>query len=365
VDALAEALSRSGYRTVAFANGAEPSSAGLAEGFAEYHALPPESPFAADGDATKLWLHDGLRRLRDRTLGLPLRVETYYRPAEEVVDRAIAWLDARDGAGPAFVLLRLRDTTDPFMAADGAGVGYGRLATPAPPPAATDAIRAAYAAEVARVDRAIERLAADLRRRGTWDDTLVVVTAERGTALGERGPWWGPATLHREEIAVPLIVKPAGAGARGPVVEEPVGVVDVAPTILRAAGVLPSATIQGVALALDGQVVPARDGVVAEEETADGTRRALRTREWTLVLTPSPDAGTAARPALYRTADDPGETTDVAAGRAAERDALVAALGRATVGARERAAAVAATAAAAAPVSDATEDRLKALGYVE
>ena len=52
-------------------------------------------------------------------------------------------------------------------------------------------LRALYAGEVERVDRALARLAEGLRERGVWDDAVVTFTADHGEELGEST--WGRA----------------------------------------------------------------------------------------------------------------------------------------------------------------------------
>lgn len=67
--------------------------------------------------------------------------------------------------------------------------------------------RARYKLEVEAVDRAIGELVAELVRRGMYDDTLVVLTSDHGTALGEHGHVGAGAALYDELLRVPLVIK--------------------------------------------------------------------------------------------------------------------------------------------------------------
>jgi arylsulfatase A-like enzyme len=93
-----------------------------------------------------------------------------------------------------------------------------------------------YDEEIRFTDAGIGELLDDLGGLGLADDTLVVVTADHGEELLERG-WLGHTrTLYEEVVRVPFIVRaPASAGAR--VVEAPVSLVSLAPTILDYLGV--------------------------------------------------------------------------------------------------------------------------------
>src|SRR5439155_260472 len=75
-----------------------------------------------------------------------------------------------------------------------------------------------------------------------------------------------------EQIHVPLIVKPPGAHGPGPaggagrVLDELATSLDIAPTILAAAGLKVPKTLPGHALPLDGGAAPARESTFAEED---------------------------------------------------------------------------------------------------
>jgi arylsulfatase A-like enzyme len=106
---------------------------------------------------------------------------------------------------------------------------------------------AGYYGMVAQLDHAIGRVIDVLDERGIADETLVIVTTDHGEFLGEhqlifKGPFGYDSLLR-----VPLLLRGPGIAA-GAVVDAPVGTIDLAPTILGAAGLEVPAWMEGTAL---------------------------------------------------------------------------------------------------------------------
>src|SRR5690606_15346146 len=83
-----------------------------------------------------------------------------------------------------------------------------------------------------------------LRELGLADNTIIIFTGDNGMYLGEHGlagKWYG----HEESIRVPLILYDPRARARGIVTDEIALNVDIAPTILKLAGVTVPDGMQG------------------------------------------------------------------------------------------------------------------------
>ncbi|MBM4269597.1 MAG: DUF1501 domain-containing protein [Deltaproteobacteria bacterium] len=254
-ETLAEVLGRAGYVT-----GAVVANANLARVFS----------FDQGFDRfVESWLAEfekqtGSGKFENRA-GLVKR----YTNATIVTDQGIALLDELARDEPFFLWLHYIDPHGPYV----------------PPPEYADLFRGEYPAEivpeddlpryqrqkrgetgetirnlsfyVAQYDREIRyfddqlaRLLADLERRGLRDDTLVVLTADHGESLVEdgyflehgRGPY--QPTAH-----VPLIFVLPGRVPSGRVVEEPVGLIDVTPTLLDLLGVPHPEGVQGRSLA--------------------------------------------------------------------------------------------------------------------
>jgi choline-sulfatase len=176
--------------------------------------------------------------------------------------------------------------------------------------------------EIAQTDAEVGRLLRHLGTRGLEGETLVVLTADHGEELMEHG-WIGHMrTLYDEVLHVPLVVSLPGRIAPR-TIEDPVSLLDVAPTILAIAGTPPDdaeAPRDGVSLvrALRGDASALADrALYAEVDYAPpegGDRReelsahktALLARRWKLVHDlPS------GRFELYDRESDPGEVRDL------------------------------------------------------
>ena len=362
VDTLAEVLGRAGYHTVGFADNANVSQAfNFQQGFDEYHYLAPDFFFAASEPAAQLALYSGLRLVRERFLAHYVDVHHYYQPAEVVTAEVRRWLDRGARDEPFFLFAHYMDPHDPYFAHPFNGEGYARVAHPNPPPALAERLHRLYEGEVAYLDEHLGVLFDDLRRRGLYDRTLVVLTADHGEEFHEHGGWWHGTTLYDEQIHVPLIVKPPGAHALARLRDELATSLDIAPTIVAAAHLKPPAVMQGHALPLDAGPAPARESTFAEEDLEGNVLQAVRTRAWKLVAANPGNPRGLAPEELYDLPRDPGEQRNVIASTPAEADTMRAALGRAVLEAREHAGAT-----EQAPGMDAaTKARLKALGYTQ
>jgi N-acetylglucosamine-6-sulfatase len=97
------------------------------------------------------------------------------------------------------------------------------------------------------VDQAVGRIVAALRRAGELDDTLIVFTSDNGFFHGEHRVPSGKVLLYEPSIRVPLIVRGPGipAGLR---LSQRVANIDLAPTIVDAAGATPARVMDGRSL---------------------------------------------------------------------------------------------------------------------
>ena len=99
------------------------------------------------------------------------------------------------------------------------------------------------------IDRALGQFIKTLKDLRIYDESLILFTADHGEmnthhALVDKG-----AYLHPETQRVPMVVKPpASFGARHGTVEAPVSLLDLAPTVCEAAGVVPGDRLDGRSL---------------------------------------------------------------------------------------------------------------------
>lgn len=199
--------------------------------------------------------------------------------------------------------------------------------------------RALYYGEVTMVDYWFGRLMARLESLNLLENTVVVFTADHGFYFGEHGILGkalfefreGQHRFHRspiyDEVArIPLLIylpgmKPATHDVF-------TGFVDLMPTILQLAGVEIPAQVQGNSLVpvMTGEKVDWRDFYVTSwaivhapggtvSRAVDGTERlvlsprpsTIHESEWTLIYSVEED-----EVELYHTANDPGQTLNVA-----------------------------------------------------
>lgn len=221
------------------------------------------------------------------------------RPAGPRAAAAAQWL--LEDERPGFLFLHLYDphsdwgtlpyeSTDEARARFAPGAARG-FADWTPPEGASDALRqvnegtlsmpdslrrataALYDAGLHDTDAALGRFFEALDAAGRLENALVLVIADHGEALGERGLF-----LHGEmmeaTLRIPLILKLPRDIRSGTRVERMVETVDVAPTLLAAAGLDPFDPVQGRSL-LDGKeraFVSHRRGRLRAITTDDGWR---------------------------------------------------------------------------------------------
>lgn len=259
VPTLADSLGPQGYATGAFV-GAFPLDRrfGLIKGFQRYGDRMPRGP---DGHPAN------------------------ERPAHQVVDEAIAWLQATSGR--FFLWVHLFDPHAPY--------GDARSGAPA---------TARYGDEIAETDRQIGRLLEALGARTA--QTLIALTADHGEAFGEHGEIAHSIFVYDTTLRIPLVL--AGPGVQAGTIERPVTQVDIAPTVLRLLGRQPFDHDGVDLLSTDER---GGDRVLYAESFAPlldfgwSPLRAVRSGGWKYIAAP--------RPELYRIQDDPGEANNVIA----------------------------------------------------
>jgi arylsulfatase A-like enzyme len=299
-----------------------------------------------------------------------------FRPAAEIADAAIAWLERPRPAGqPYFLFLNFMDAHTPFVAHPGfrdRWPGRSRHLPSFGLPAAGEVLdgqraitaeeeahlRALYDAGLSYLDHEVGRLLEFLDVRPDADRTLVIVTADHGEALGERGRLGHDCILLQPVLHVPLLVRYPRApgpwsGIPQPATESrPIQTVDLMPLVLAAAGQeppIPPLPRPGGGMVADVDCFCAPDhprfhGEAATAVVVDG-------------LEYIEESGRP--PLLFDLAGDPAERRDLAVVRAPDASRLSAALAewRSRVG------------QGAVPAADPAsarerEDALRALGYV-
>ncbi len=284
--------------------------------------------------------------------------EAFDRRATETTRRTLAWLDGDwKRERPFFLFVHYMDPHEPWVAPP---QFVQRLRTPDLPADGISGMVARYDAEIAFVDHQLGVLLRALEKQGLAENTLVAVTADHGEGLLDHGELNHGTQLYEEQMRVPLLLRwPRGLPA-GLVVEGPVSLVDLAPTLLDLAGVevAGGAPMQGQSLRprIEGQAPSDEDAPVflfrPDNTEVPGEQYAVRVGSWKLIVGP----GDGARE-LFDLAADPEERNDLAAQETERVEALDARI-REWLRAHQRGDVV------PDAVSQEDLERLRALGYV-
>ncbi len=357
-ETLAERLRRAGYQTAAFvANPFIIPRNGFKQGFDHYDAsfVGNDTPGAVVNQAVFDWLD----QRRDQR---PLFLYVHYMDthAPYVADAPlVAEQIRRLRRRPASSLRRLTETEK----RDRASYFHKNMLHYARDPqhrALFDYAEywaARYDACVRQADRNLAALIEQLRRRGLWDDALVVLVADHGEALGEHFKWGHGTHAWQNQLHVPLILRWPAHLPSGRRVTATVRLIDVLPTLLRLLELHTGATMQGVDLMpwITGQRADPLPALSEAVKKQPGLKTMIR-GPWKLFAWPEPQL----HYALYNLRDDPGETRDLAADEP-QRVRELAELLKRQVAENQRLAA--GTRAEHAEASEAEVRRLQALGY--
>lgn len=204
----------------------------------------------------------------------------------------------------------------------GIGKRHGKRLADAPVPKFlpdVDAVRsdiADYAYEIEYYDRHLARMLEILEKRGELENTIVIATSDNGMAFPR-----AKGNLYDYGTRVPLAIRWGERLRAGRVIEDFVRLIDLAPTILEAAGLppLPGSTGRSLMRVLTssalGMVDASRDfAVFGIERHFPGSRpggagypsRAIRTTNWLYIRNYHPERNPAGdRPGLVWPAGDP------------------------------------------------------------
>jgi choline-sulfatase len=203
----------------------------------------------------------------------PLVFEVPSRRGEEVTERALGWL---------------RGVESPFFL----WVHYYDVHAPRDPPAPFDALGDAYTGELAYVDGQVGQLLAGIRALRPGRELVSIVVGDHGESLGEHGEDTHGVLAYDATLHVPLIAVgprlPPGVRSR-----EFVRTIDIAPTLLAAAGLPPLPGADGTALQeiVAGRGTTRIDGFEALAASLGlgwAPIRGVRTERWKLTLEPEP-----------------------------------------------------------------------------
>jgi choline-sulfatase len=275
---LASILHAHGYRTAAFIGSAMLGRQfHLDTGFDLY-----DSPFeaaAADNPAS-------LRVRRDGAL---------------VLRSALQWLNSQNGA-PILAFIHLFDLHTPYPS--------GRM----------EPETAAYDRQLLYIDHLAGLLRTALSRDGLWRRSIVVLLGDHGEGLGDHGELSHGYFIYRSTVRVPLLIHwPETAPSYPARIAAPVGLIDVAPTLLAALGLPTPKTFQGHDVLSSQTPTPVyTESVYARDQFHWAPLRSLDAGNLHYIEAPKPE--------LYDLTRDPSEIHNLAALRRNDVDRLRAQL---------------------------------------
>jgi arylsulfatase A-like enzyme len=205
------------------------------------------------------------------------------RKAAQVLARAVEWLTT-PAHGPIFLWIHLVDPQVP------SGGSYDRGITAA--------------------DAVLAKLIAALRTQKIYEDSIVVVAADHGESLGAHGEDTHGIFLYDDTIRVPLLFKLPQNQMAGKHVKGRVRLLDVAPTVLEAAGIPVPSQMQGQSLLRIARTTPDADQPVSarsdfpQQAFGWSALESWRAGKYLYIRAPKPE--------LYDLSADPGATRNLA-----------------------------------------------------
>jgi arylsulfatase A-like enzyme/Flp pilus assembly protein TadD len=214
------------------------------------------------------------------------------RPASQVVDRAIQWLNNQSGK-PYFLWVHVFEPHLPYEPPGEFAKRYKDRP---------------YDGEVAYTDQQLGRLFDAVSKKSPADNTLIAVLSDHGESLGEHGEYTHGIFLYEEALHIPFIL--AGPGiAGGTRVKQQARTIDLLPTLMELMGGNAPPDIQGTSLvpALSGKDVPTTysyaETLYPKMNMGWAELRAIRTSRWKYIKAPKSE--------LYDLEQDPDEATNV------------------------------------------------------
>ena len=337
ITTLAQVLKEHGYRTAAFHTNPWISS------FYGY-----DKGFDTFDDGIQKWKFESRmskpKALVERVIGktgrlheiiskiyTTLLMSSYISKAEALNKKALSWL--RGNTNNFFLWIHYMDVHEPYLPPS-------RLASPLKTyrisglhakvrhspgslsPREVNNLIGLYDAEITYVDKQISSLLSRLKQSNVLDDTFVIITADHGQQLLERGRHGHGRDLYDELVHIPLII--AGPGLKSSVISQQTSNLDLAPTILDILKVEKPKAFLGNSLLplINGNETKAgNSAAISEADTVTGIARirprikpqldtnhrmtSLRTGKWKYIYT----AGR--QDELYDLEDDPKETKNI------------------------------------------------------
>ncbi len=171
---------------------------------------------------------DHLRPQNGVTAGQRIELRLPANSSRRVVATWLQWL-ASHRRGGVFAYLHVFDAHSPYTPVGTRGSAHER-----------------YTGEIAEVDRSLGTLLDGLRALELEDRVIIVLTADHGEAFGEHNSLRHGGTVYEEQVRVPLVI--AGKNVKSRVIDQPVTLLDLAPTVLDLFGAPTPGSFMGQSL---------------------------------------------------------------------------------------------------------------------
>ena len=190
-------------------------------------------------------------------------------PANKIAESGREIINAWEQAGqekPFFLYLHFLDPHNPYAPPAGFDKRYTGNLTKSPFSAYSEQMQNdinLYDGEIAFMDQELGKFFEYLKKKGLYDDLMIVIVADHGEQFLEHGNLRHGNKPYNEEAHVPLIIKTNRKVDSGRVISESVSTVDLLPTILARLGEAKPDNLPGVSL-MDEKAVKLRRGVLTE-----------------------------------------------------------------------------------------------------
>ncbi len=158
-------------------------------------------------------------------------VSLLQRPGGETARRALAWAESVK-TRPFFLFLHIYEPHFPYEPPEPFRSRYG----------------ATYDGEIAASDAVVGEFLGQLKREGIYNRAMILLVSDHGEGLGDHGEQEHGILLYREVLHVPLLLKLPGSRDGGTRVGEPVGLIDIVPTITALLKLRASELLKGTSL---------------------------------------------------------------------------------------------------------------------
>jgi arylsulfatase A-like enzyme len=147
-----------------------------------------------------------------------------------------------------------------------------------------------------------------LEAAGLYDRSIIAFTADHGEEFREHGGWWHGTSLYAEQLHVPLIIKRASEPSPGSSRTDDVRTLDIASSVVAAAGLPIPRSFMGVDL-FTGRVT---EPILAEEDLEGNRLTSIQSDGWKLISANPGNPRGLPVTELFDMRQDPGELNNLA-----------------------------------------------------